>query len=205
MSTPTSGPSASFIDWRGKLITEGTRFYCYMWGWSVEGVHTHFLWHAERSRSGRLVLVADGEKTRRLPLTEKRTQQLVVYTPAEGLGWPDFPEQWSWWRAHGWGVVLREVLPMDFGEEPGIDLQAYSVGRVRGAHWDAGSWRLLQQHPHALRRQLGEALYYVLHPRKALSYGGWGENPLPDEVYLPFVEQQRRKMRKLIRQGLGFS
>jgi hypothetical protein len=189
--------TTGFVNSSGKLIAEGTHFYAYGWGYYFPGViDTYFLWHVARSRAGNLVLVADG-CSKRLPLTLKRLNNLVVYTPAPGLAWTDFPEEWSWWRAHGWGVVIRQVFPLEPGGEYGYEMQAYRQGQARAMHFEADSWALYQKSPHALKRLLGEGLFYVLHSRKAATFGLLGERPLPDEVYYPFVEKMRRKMKKL--------
>ncbi|MGI4822266.1 MAG: hypothetical protein ACRYFV_13735 [Janthinobacterium lividum] len=194
---PSPALTTGFIDYRGKLIAEGTCFYADAWGYRRPvGVNSHFLWHVERNRAGVLVLVADGAK-KRILLTRELVSYLVVYDPAPGPGLPEYPEPWGWWRALGWGVVLRQVYPMAPGEERGVELQAYKDGRARAMHFEADSWALLQKNPHALERLIGEALFYVVHSRKGPQLGVLGQDRLPDEVYLPFVEKMRRKVKRL--------
>lgn len=196
----TSHPDAqtSYVNWFGVLVTDGTPLYATEWGHREGDVNSHFLWHVERTKADKLVVVADGYPKRRLPLTQARAVRLNPYTPAPGPTLLDFPEEWSWWRSFGWGLVLRETLQMPYEDEPSIELQAYRAGRVTGMSWDGPSWRLVQQHPHALRRQLGEILYFVVHPRKARALGiELCAEKIPNEVYRPFVEQMRRRAKRL--------
>jgi hypothetical protein len=196
-ASPSTVLTSSFINYSGKLIDVGSCFYAEAWGLSYpKGINSCFLWHLERGRTGKMVLVAEGIK-KRVPLTMDLTWRLIVYTPAPGLTWADFPEEWSWWRAHGWGVLIREVRGLTPDEGHGYELQAYNAGRVRGFYFCRESWELFQHRPDALKRLLGEVLYYTLHYRKAAAFGTVGDQSLPNEVYHTFVEKMRRKMKKL--------
>ena len=195
--SPSPTLTTAFVNHSGKLIDVGSCFYTELWGYyRPVGLRSCFLWHVERGRTGNLMLVADGIK-KRIPLTLALTWKLVVYTPAPGLTWADFPEEWSWWRALGWGVLVREVWGLTPDEGHGYEMQAYHAGRVRGFYFHKDSWALFQQRPDALKRLLGEVLYYTLHYRKAAAFGTVGDQPLPEEVYVAFVEKMRRKMKKL--------
>lgn len=201
MADPVPTDEEVISDLGDRPVVEGSRLYCRdWWGEGHSGVRSCFLWRVERSaKTGRLMLVAEGIK-KRLPLTQGRVDELIVYRPADGATLADCPEEWSWWRSLDWGLVLRSTLPTVPDGEWGSEVQAYHGEKSRGLHFVAASWALLQKHPIALRRLLGEALYYLVHPRKARALGILGEDRLPDEVYLPFVAQMRQRAKKL-----GFS
>lgn len=159
-----------------------------------------YLWRIERGKTGKLMLVAQGDK-RRVPLTKGRGLELEVYQPSRCAQLADHPEVWAWWRASGWGLSLSAyAYPANRANNTPASSGTYFEAVRRNSHFglifrDSEPEAHQLTDPAFVRRALLTMLYYCLHPRKAatLPENGW----LEGEAAAAFEKEQRRKMKKL--------
>lgn len=191
---------AHFFDALGQPIFEDSYLHLLRQGIYHGGLHDCFLWHVERGRTGKLMLVADGIK-RRLPLTAGRAEQLLIYKPSTRLKLADFAEQWAWWRACGWGIFFEDYSFVDttkWEHYHGIGLRAHKKNGMGGLSFRGGEIldRALSD-PEYVRVILTDILYFYAHPRQAKRQAHLEPGQLPEQLRAAFVKEMRRKVEKL--------
>jgi len=189
-------------DCKGDPIFEDSRLQARRWHPPHYTSSTCYLWHVERGKTGKLMLVADAEK-KRVPLTEGRARELCVYQASERVKLSDYPEEWAWWRASGWGLSVEEHhFAANFVEGlPAASCTCLEANRrnsrrhIMFGHQRPADVAMLND-PEQVRRLLIALLFACLHPRKVEVLTS-DDGCLPDEVEAAFVQEQRRKMKRL--------
>lgn len=199
---PTPKTLALFTtDSKGDPIFEDSYLRARRWHPPTYTSATCYLWRVERGKTGQLMLVAEGAK-KRVPLTEGRARELSVYPASKRIKLADYPEEWAWWRASGWGLSVSDYdYPADHRRDwvasTGIQIEADRRNSRRGFGLRDGNpeEEAISKDPAQVQRLLRLLLYLCVHPRKAEALEA--QAYLPDEVEAAFVQEQRRKVAKL--------
>ncbi|OGX80837.1 hypothetical protein BEN47_06155 [Hymenobacter lapidarius] len=102
-----------------------------------------------------------------------------------------YPEEWAWWAASGWQMMVEE------GEAGALRLNSYKA--LRGATvWGGSATAEQASTKQGISRFLVETLYYHLHPRKARKAFEATGAVCSESELVAFIRQRRRNVQQLV-------